>query len=152
MGISSRLAILKYPGALQSAVYGLSEMFQLATLVSEDLNLDITFDQIIIDIDEHGLSANQKIIDQRYKVIIIPPSVDRLFSEQEKPLFIEWLIKQHSQGTIICAVCSGVFVLAQTGLLDNSTITTHWAFSSKFEAQFPTIKMDTGKIIINDGI
>lgn len=49
------------------------------------------------------------------------------------------------------SVCTGAFLLAQTGLLDGRTITTHWAAAARFAAAFPTVTLDTDAIYTADG-
>jgi len=51
----------------------------------------------------------------------------------------------------IASICTGVFVLAEAGLLDGRRVTTHWAFTTEFKARFPTMKMDENRIFIIDG-
>ena len=44
----------------------------------------------------------------------------------------------HNKGTLI-SFCSGAFVLAATGLLNNKDATTHWRYEESFKEQYPTI-------------
>ena len=46
----------------------------------------------------------------------------------------------HSIGGTLVAFCGGAFVLAQTGLLNNKTATTHWMYTEEFKRQFPLIE------------
>ena len=45
----------------------------------------------------------------------------------------------------------GAFVLAATGLLAGRPATTHWSFANAFRDRFPDVRLDTDKIIIDDG-
>ena len=47
-----KIAIINYPGALQSAVFGLSEMFSLANQLITDENLSQHFDVDILDLKQ----------------------------------------------------------------------------------------------------
>lgn len=49
------------------------------------------------------------------------------------------------------SVCTGAFLLAQTGLLDGRKITTHWAASAAFSTTFPHIKVDSDALYVTDG-
>src|SRR5258708_20763624 len=46
----------------------------------------------------------------------------------------------HAAGSRLVSICSGVFVLAATGLLDRRRPTTHWRFMERFDFRYPSIK------------
>lgn len=50
-----------------------------------------------------------------------------------------------------CSVCTGAFLLAQAGLLDGRTVTTHWAFSAAFAARYPSATVQPDRIFVRDG-
>ena len=43
------------------------------------------------------------------------------------------------------SVCTGAFVLAETGLLDGKTATTHHGFYSDFQSEFPRVRLVRGR-------
>ncbi|KEA52986.1 AraC family transcriptional regulator [Mangrovibacter sp. MFB070] len=49
------------------------------------------------------------------------------------------------------SVCTGAFLLAQTGLLENRKITTHWAVSTRFAAEYPQVDVDVDALYVADG-
>ena len=51
----------------------------------------------------------------------------------------------------ITSVCSGAFLLAQTGLLDGRRATTHWRVCGLFAAAFPAVQVDPDPIFVRDG-
>ncbi len=62
-----------------------------------------------------------------------------------------WLIERYRGGTIICAACTGVQLLAATGLLDGEVATTHWAFVDSLRANFPQINVQPDKVLVESG-
>jgi transcriptional regulator GlxA family with amidase domain len=46
---------------------------------------------------------------------------------------------------------AGALFLAKTGLLNGRSATTHWTFSQTLADRFPQIRVDTEKLIIDDG-
>jgi len=64
---------------------------------------------------------------------------------------IDWLKTMHSQGSHIATICSGVFVLAETGLLDGKTATTHWGFADQFKRRYPQIELKLERLITDEG-
>jgi transcriptional regulator GlxA family with amidase domain len=53
---------------------------------------------------------------------------------------VPWLKRWHKRGAAIAGVCSGVGLLAATGLLDGKRATTHWALAERFRQKYPNVK------------
>jgi transcriptional regulator GlxA family with amidase domain len=51
----------------------------------------------------------------------------------------------------ICAICTGAFMLAETGMLNNKTAVTHWRSCARFAREFPKIDVDPEPIFVRDG-
>lgn len=51
----------------------------------------------------------------------------------------------------IASVCSGAYFLAEAGLLEGRSATTHWASSDDFARRYPNVRLDTDRIFIRDG-
>jgi len=52
------------------------------------------------------------------------------------------LKRAHARGARLASICSGAFVLAATGLLDDGPATTHWRYAAALRARFPSIEVD----------
>ena len=53
---------------------------------------------------------------------------------------VPWLRRWHKRGVAIASVCSGVGLVAATGLLDGKRATTHWALAERFRQKYPKLK------------
>jgi len=51
----------------------------------------------------------------------------------------------------VASVCTGAFLLAETGLLDGRRATTHWRYAAQLQARFPRTKVEGDSIYIADG-
>ena len=51
----------------------------------------------------------------------------------------------------VASICTGAFLLAAAGLLNNRRVTTHWQFAQILQEQYPSVKVDADRIFINDG-
>ena len=54
---------------------------------------------------------------------------------------VEWVKAMHEKDAVILSVCTGAFKLAQTGLLDGKSATTHHDFYDRFAEQHPKVKL-----------
>lgn len=57
----------------------------------------------------------------------------------------------HDRGARLMSICSGVFVLAATGLLDHQRATTHWRYAAALSERFPLIDVDPDVLYIDNG-
>jgi transcriptional regulator GlxA family with amidase domain len=51
----------------------------------------------------------------------------------------------------IAAACTGVFLLAEAGLLDARRITTTWFLTPTFRARYPNVVVDLDSMVVGDG-
>ena len=57
----------------------------------------------------------------------------------------------HGRGTRVMSICTGAFLLAAAGLLDDRPATTHWAWADAFRARYPRVKLDPDVLFVDDG-
>jgi transcriptional regulator GlxA family with amidase domain len=53
---------------------------------------------------------------------------------------VPWLKRWHKRGAAIASVCTGVGLVAATGLLDGKRATTHWGIADRFRTKYPKVK------------
>lgn len=56
-----------------------------------------------------------------------------------------WLNYQYKQGAYLVSMCTAVFMLAKAGVLNATEVTTHWAYRSKLEREFPALKLNKSR-------
>ena len=59
-----------------------------------------------------------------------------------QPMF-KWIIEQWQSGAVIAAGCTGVFFLAEAGLLDGREATTTWWLERPFRHRYPKVQLDS---------
>jgi transcriptional regulator GlxA family with amidase domain len=62
-----------------------------------------------------------------------------------------WILKRIGDTRRIGAVCTGIYGIAPTGLLDGREVTTHWRFARELARRFPRLKIDHRKPFVRDG-
>ncbi len=112
-----------------------------------------------------GLSGEQDFHDGLFSVrphthlsevkktsLIIIPSVNHRFQEaiDQNAYLIQWLKDQYMLGAEVASICTGAFLLAQTGLLSGKSCSTHWAFADSFRAMFPQVDVKRDGLITNE--
>ncbi|MCH6163167.1 GlxA family transcriptional regulator [Streptomyces marispadix] len=76
--------------------------------------------------------------------------VDALMRDEVRALramLREWSLA----GRELAAACTGTFVLAESGLLDNRRATTSWWLSATFRNRYPKTELDTSRMVVHDG-
>ncbi|MBE8714230.1 GlxA family transcriptional regulator [Sphingobacterium hungaricum] len=98
---------------------------------------------------EYSIKTNRLLKDvSSTDLLIIPPifgDVGKCLKANAKA--IPYLKKLHEQGTSLASLCIGAFLLAETGLLDGKTCSTHWAYVNEFKARYPSVEVEDGAII-----
>ena len=67
------------------------------------------------------------------------------------PALLRRLVAAHERGARIATICSGVFVLAATGLLDGKSATTHWRYADALQARHPRISVQPNSLYVDEG-
>lgn len=68
------------------------------------------------------------------KVIVVP-------AQEGSPRLSEWLRSASARADLTMSVCTGAFLLADAGLLNGRTATTHHEYLDRFERFYPQIKV-----------
>jgi transcriptional regulator GlxA family with amidase domain len=61
-----------------------------------------------------------------------------------------WIAGAKTKAERIASVCTGAFILAESGLLKDCKATTHWASCSEFQQQFPDIELSPESLYIQN--
>jgi len=64
---------------------------------------------------------------------------------------LQALRKAHKRGARVVGLCLGAFPLAEAGLLDGHTATTHWACADMLGERHPKVRVDRDVLYVDDG-
>lgn len=62
-----------------------------------------------------------------------------------------WLRKNAASVRRIASVCTGIYGLAPSGLLDGRRVATHWRFAADLAKRYPKLRVDSGSVYMKDG-
>jgi transcriptional regulator GlxA family with amidase domain len=90
---------------------------------------------------------------ERTDIVIVPlmmvDGVDWVCGRS--PGIVGWLREMHARGALLCSACTGVLLLAETGLLDGREARIHWAFAPTFRRNFPLVRLRTDEVLVTAG-
>lgn len=142
-----RIGILVYPGAQMSAVHGLTDLLEVANRLRAERRSPSAPLEVHCFRAEDGPPAPSAPL----TALVLPPAIGYAVPPAQAAPLAAWTAARHAEGTLLCSVCAGAFLLAETGLLSGRPATTHWAAADRFAARFPDVALDTDELIIDDG-
>ncbi len=71
--------------------------------------------------------------------------------ERPPEALLDALVVAHDNGARLLSICSGVFVLAATGLLDGAPATTHWRYTTALAEAYPAIDVRPDVLFVDNG-
>jgi transcriptional regulator GlxA family with amidase domain len=86
--------------------------------------------------------------------IVIVPSVllrDQGWRTGRYPRLLAWIERMHARGALLCSACSGIFLLAETGLFDGRDATVHFGYARAFAALFPDVAIHPERVLVISG-
>jgi transcriptional regulator GlxA family with amidase domain len=90
------------------------------------------------------VEARRAVAEVEATDIVIVPSVVLAadgWKPGRYPELVEWTSRMHARGALLCSACSGIFLLAETGLFDGRDATIHWGYVEQFAKVFPHVPL-----------
>jgi transcriptional regulator GlxA family with amidase domain len=66
------------------------------------------------------------------------------------PRLLTWLRERSKRTRRVGSVCTGAFILAESGLLDGRRAATHWRYCDQFAKRYPKVRVEKDPIFIKD--
>lgn len=163
------IAILCYPGAQATCVHGLTDLFMYADYFArmhaaqrpaatprpvgpgDDPYLRVTHwceaaEGADFDCSFESCSG----ISGKFALVIVPAYQLGPPDLHHSPRAATWIARKHADGAAVATVCGGVFLLAESGLLNGRRITTHWKFTEELRRRFPELHIDSDRLVIDE--
>lgn len=87
--------------------------------------------------------------------IVIVPSVllrSQGWRKGRYPRLVRWLARMHERGALLCSACSGIFLLAETGLFDDKDATVHFGYARAFATLYPDVPIHPERVLVISGL
>jgi len=160
------VAILTFPEATASVVYGMYDLFMSAgrdwgMIVDGRPGASVLRPLVVAKTAGPLTAANDVRMHPQSTLagcaapdvvcvpeVMVPPGepLGGRFDEE-----IAWLRRCHAAGATLATACSGAMLLAEAGLLDGQEATTHWAYCDVLRAQYPAVKVQPRRALVVSG-
>lgn len=96
-----------------------------------------------------GVQHGPEILDTADTVVVtsMPPA----YIPDELPAEVTAALARIRPDARIVSICTAAFVLAEAGLLDGRSATTHWHMTEPFRRRFPQVDLDPDVLFVADG-
>jgi transcriptional regulator GlxA family with amidase domain len=137
------IGIVHYPGAQVACILGLTDFFGIASTIALDQRrsgltaLRVTHWKPIDSFDENLSFVYDSAPrgSPQPRTLIIPPTVED--PDPEVPAgVVSWVRNRHAAGAMLVSLCSGAFILAETGLVDGQSVATHQICAEAWRSVF----------------
>jgi transcriptional regulator GlxA family with amidase domain len=86
--------------------------------------------------------------------IVIVPSIllqSEGWVKGRYPRLVDWVQAMYARGAVLCSACSGIFLLAETGLFDGKDATVHFGYARQFAATYPDVPVHPERVLVISG-
>ena len=118
------------------------QLFQVVTIAEEDRIITCAGGLLV---KPHATFKNHPPLD-----ILVVPGGD-VSREITNPHVLEWIGQQDQQTRLTTSVCTGAYLLAERGLLNQHRATTHWAGVEDMRKRYPAVEMLANTRIVDEG-
>jgi len=150
--------------ALASTITGIMDIFNMSGVTWNRLNhkpRDHNFNVRLLSVDgkpincmgDVNLEMHGCIDDFTEADLVLIPT---LAGNPEKTMAlnqaaIPWLKHHYDNGADIAGFSTGVYFLAEAGILNEKAATTHWGFAEPFQKRYPQVNLTPEQLITADG-
>jgi transcriptional regulator GlxA family with amidase domain len=159
---TKRIGFLGYQGVTALDLIGPMEVFATAnTLISTGRvnTAPQAYELVVLGLKKRSFMAESGIVLMPHTSLAEAPVLDTLLipggsglrESASLKMASQWLSKNHRSIRRIASVCTGIYALAESGLLEGCTVTTHWRHAEAFAKSYPSVKLDADAIFIKQG-
>ena len=154
-----RIGFLVYPGMQALDLAGPMDAFAAAVMEDGSARAARCYDMVTIGLDANVVAAESGLQIKPQFTLRTAPRLDTLVipggaGMRDPKLAAKvaaWIGSRARKLRRIAAICTGVYGLAPTGLLDGRRVTTHWQYAQDLAQRFPALKVDSNPLFVKDG-
>jgi transcriptional regulator GlxA family with amidase domain len=153
-----RIGFIGYEQANALDLAGPTEAFASAARDVGKGKFERCYEVLIIGLTRRSFATESGLVFQPAATIETAPKLDTLIVPGGCGLrgadinrkVADWVLRKAKTTRRVASVCTGIYGLAATGLLDGRTVTTHWRFAADVARRFPALKMKANALFVKD--
>lgn len=98
----------------------------------------------------HSFGELDSLLGGRAPRIVVAPNLPHVAAPVNRPV-VDWVRRSAGKGALAFSWCAGAAVLAEAGLLDGRTATSHWGDLARLERDYPRVRWQRGVRWIDNG-
>jgi transcriptional regulator GlxA family with amidase domain len=154
-----RVGLVGYDGIQALDLIGPVDAFTFATIEDENRKSEPGYEVVVLGISNKPFRAESGILMYPQATLREAPVLDTLIIPGGKGARIgsvgehiaKWISTRAGRIRRIASVCTGIYPLAQSGLLDGRKVTTHWRFADDVARRFPKLRVNPDALFLQDG-
>lgn len=148
--VPRRIGFLGFDGVTACHLVGPADTLAAAVLDDGFGNRIPCYQICTIGLSSEKFRAESGVIFKAHKTLHTAPDLDTIVIPGGEGLrrnevsekISDWILTRATQTRRIAAICTGIYGLAPTGLLDGREVTTHSQFASDVARHFPSLRLD----------
>jgi len=154
-----RIGIVGFDQVDALDLVGPAEAFASALAHDASGNQGSAYEVVILGLTNSHFVAESGIVFQprttlraapRLDTIIIPGGAGLRRADTNRAV-ARWIEDRAGKTRRIVSICTGIYALAASGLLDGRRVTTHWRFAADVTRRFPNLRVEPNALFIRDG-
>ncbi len=151
-----RIVLVAYPGIQTLDVVGPAEVFTGANREAGEARYAVEVvaraGRAVTATSGLTLGVDRRLADVRGAVdTLMVAGGDGTAEALRDRVLVDGIRRVAARSRRVTSVCSGAFMLAEAGLLDGRTATTHWSVCDTLARLYPSVTVDPEPIFVQDG-
>jgi len=154
-----RIGFLGFDGVTALDLVGPAEVFATAATPEPADGGFSLYEVVTIGVTGRPFTSNSGLVFKPARTLETAPALDTLIVPGGEGLreprtnakVSAWLRRRAATIRRVVSVCTGIYGLAPSGLLDGRRVTTHWKFATDLARRFPRLRVEANALFVKDG-
>ncbi|HTU01684.1 MAG TPA: GlxA family transcriptional regulator [Candidatus Sulfotelmatobacter sp.] len=154
-----RVGFLGFDGVTALDLVGPAEVFATAVSPEPECGDQALYEVVTIGVSRKPFTSDSGLVFRAAATLEGAPALDTLIVPGGAGLrephvnarVTAWVKSRAGRIRRVASVCTGIYGLAPSGLLDGRRVTTHWKFTADLARRFPQLRVEPNALFVKDG-